>query len=118
MLTKLGKFLRILRMDRGELLKQMADNLNIAPSYLSSIENGKREPSRDFVQKIESAYVLSGKEREQLLSAYEQTVEEVTINLNQLSEEQVDLSVVFARRLNELSDNEVDAIKKILAGSR
>lgn len=114
MLTELGKILRTLRMERGELLKDMADKLAIVPSYLSSIENGKRTPSRDFVQKLEKAYSFSKEERDVLMSAFEHTVEEVTINLQNMSKEHIDLSVVFARRLNELSINQVKAINKIL----
>ena len=52
MLTALGKELRILRISRGELLKDMACKLSITPAYLSSIENGKRVPSKDMVDKI------------------------------------------------------------------
>lgn len=118
MLTELGKFLRVLRMNRGELLKDMADKLVIAPSYLSSIENGKRTPTKALIQKIEREYFLTSEEMNNLLSAYEQTIKEVTINLQFLKEDRVDLSVVFARRLNELSDEEITAINKILVEGR
>lgn len=47
MLTALGKELRILRISRGELLKDMACKLSITPAYLSSIEMVK-----EFRQKI------------------------------------------------------------------
>ena len=118
MLTKLGKFLRILRMERGELLKDMADKLTMAPSYLSSIENGKRTPARDFIQKFETQYSLTESEKEELQSAFEQTLQEVTINLQNLKNEYVDLSIVFARKLDELSDEQVKAINKILGIGR
>ena len=118
MVTKFGKYLRVLRMDRGELLKDMADKLELVPSYLSSIENGKRTPANDIVNKIADVYSLSSEAYEGLLSAFEETVEEVKINLQNLSEEKVDLSVVFARRLNELSEKEIQAINKILKESR
>ena len=34
MITLLGKELRILRLNRGEFLKDMADKLHITPAYL------------------------------------------------------------------------------------
>ena len=42
MITEFGKALRKLRIDRGETLKIMADNLEMTSSYLSAIECGKR----------------------------------------------------------------------------
>ena len=41
-LTSLGKFLRKLRIDRGELLRTMSNKLGISMSFLSSVENGKK----------------------------------------------------------------------------
>ena len=43
MLTMLGKFLRKLRIDRNELLKDMAGKLDVTVSFLSSVENGKKK---------------------------------------------------------------------------
>ena len=63
MLTALGKELRILRISRGELLKDMACKLSITPAYLSSIENGKRVPSKDMVDKIIELYRRSEERR-------------------------------------------------------
>jgi len=41
MITEFGRILRNIRMDCNELLKDMADKLNITSSYLSAIEHGK-----------------------------------------------------------------------------
>ena len=43
MLTALGKFLRKLRIDNGEILKDMADKLGVTASFLSAVENGKKQ---------------------------------------------------------------------------
>ena len=42
MLTSLGRFLRKLRIDRGEILKNMAEKLEVTSSFLSAVENGKK----------------------------------------------------------------------------
>ena len=42
-MTDFAKALRILRIERGEVLKDMADKLGITSSYLSAIECGKRK---------------------------------------------------------------------------
>ena len=42
MVTSFGKALRKLRIDRGMVLKNMADMLGVSSAYLSAIELGKR----------------------------------------------------------------------------
>ena len=48
----LGKFLRKLRIDHDEYLKDMAQKLNISISYLSAIENGVKKKDRFYVKAV------------------------------------------------------------------
>jgi transcriptional regulator with XRE-family HTH domain len=59
MVTKLGKFLRILRISSNELAKDMSAKLEISPSYLSAIELGKREITDKIVECVENKYELT-----------------------------------------------------------
>ena len=43
MITSLGNFLRKLRFEKGEVLKDMAEKLGVTVSFLSAVENGKKE---------------------------------------------------------------------------
>ena len=43
MSTTLGAFLRKLRLQHGEKLKDMAENLNVSSAFLSAVENGKKK---------------------------------------------------------------------------
>ena len=43
MLTSIGRFLRKLRIDHGEILKDMADALGVSSAFLSAVENGKKK---------------------------------------------------------------------------
>lgn len=65
-LTKLGRFLRIYRINNNEILKDMAERLNISPSYLSSIENGKRNPTKKFISKLCKTYNFKSSEIDEL----------------------------------------------------
>jgi len=115
MLTLLGKELRMLRISRGEILKSMADKLSITPAYLSAIENGKREPTRKFMNTLFSVYDLSDEEIEKLEKAYSETTNNVNIAFTEeMSSAQKDLSFVFARRFDKLSEEDVSDIMKIL----
>ena len=69
MITEFGKALRKLRIDRGEILKTMAEKLNMTSSYLSAIECGKRNIPSDLISKLASIYDLTEEEQE-ILSRY------------------------------------------------
>lgn len=46
------KNLRLFRMKIGLLSKEMAEKLDVHPTYYSNIENGKIEPSWEFAEKF------------------------------------------------------------------
>lgn len=67
-LTEVGKFLRKLRVDNGELLKDMAIKLNVTPSFLSMVETGRRNIPKKWEEEIKEIYSLSLKQKEELIS--------------------------------------------------
>ena len=50
MLTNFGKFCRKLRIDKGELLYDMAQRLKVSSAFLSKVENGKAKPPEEWKQ--------------------------------------------------------------------
>lgn len=67
-LTEFGKFLRKLRIDNGELLKDMAIKLNVTPSFLSMVETGRRNIPKKWGEEIEKIYSLNLIQKEELIS--------------------------------------------------
>ena len=58
MLTEFGQYLRKLRIDHGDFLKDMSDVLGVTPSYLSAVETGKRNvPS----QRAEQIHIVTAR---------------------------------------------------------
>lgn len=114
MLTSLGKELRKLRIDRSEVLRDMAEKLSISPAYLSSIENGKRRASEELIEKLESLYSLNSAEKKNLRESWEKSFDEVTITLKNSTGMRRDLGLVFARKFDRLSDTDVQNLMKIL----
>ena len=114
MLSSLGKYLRTLRIQRNELLKDMAEKLTLAPAYLSSIENGKRTPTKKLIDTIIRVYELDEKEKENIEEAYMLSVEEMHIDMKDANDEQISLGVAFARKFNNLSEDQINKIKKAL----
>jgi len=115
MLTDFGKALRKLRIDRYELLKHMADKLQMSASYLSSIETGKRPIPDTMPDQIVNLYQLQGIEKQDVVSAYESTITKATLDLQNVEGESRQLALSFARNFTDLSPHDIDALRAILS---
>ena len=51
----LGQSIKIVRKNKGLKQKDFCDKVGITQSYLSGIENGKKKPSIDVLEKISDA---------------------------------------------------------------
>ena len=114
MLTEFGKFLRKLRIDNGQLLKEMADILGISAATLSSVENGKRNPQRAMVEDIIGHYRLTQDEQDALWNAYDLAREETSVSLAGARKDRQELGLTFARRFNDLSTDQITEIMTVL----
>lgn len=114
MVTELGKTLRKIRIDRDELLKNMAEKLDMSPSMLSSIENGTRKPPVGFSERVENAYSLSDLEKDELTKALSEEWGEVRISIARRNDSDKRLALSFARSFDDLSASDKHQISEIL----
>lgn len=114
MLTRFGKFCRKLRIDRGELLKDMAEKLGVTPSFLSAVETGIKNVPKDWFEKITKVYSLNEKEKEELYDAIQNSQLTVKFSLKELKPDEQDLVLAFARELKSLNDESKKRIQSIL----
>lgn len=112
--TEFGKFLRKLRIDKGEILKNMADKLGMTSSYLSAIECGKRNIPDDLIEKLTSIYCLDEKEQQELSIARDRSLNSIEIELSSSSADKRDLALQFARQFNDMDDDVVSQIQRFL----
>ena len=108
MLTKFGKFLRVLRMERGELLKNMAENLRISSAYLSSIEMGNREIPKSLPQDLIQKYNLTEEEQVEMQRAISESTKNIDISLVNTTNLQKEAALVFARNLEKMNDASIE----------
>ena len=104
MLTEFGKVLRKLRINRQEILKDMADTLKVSSAYLSAVETGKRRIPTDWVSRISESYSLSQDEQSELQYAADISTPDVTISLNGALTARGDAVLSFAKALDGMSD--------------
>ena len=112
MVTQLGKILRIIRINTGDSMRSMADKLDVSVSYLSAIENGKRNVPVNFEEKVVSKYNLSDKDKENLRNAIAQTAANVKVNITELSEKKKKL--IYALSKDELDDETIERLCEII----
>jgi transcriptional regulator with XRE-family HTH domain len=94
------------------LLKEMAENVGMSSSWLSGIETGRKPIPADLPEKIVLALRLTEKEAATLRSAAEESKKNHT--LRDVRNDRADVAVALARRFNELSTEELEAIREIV----
>lgn len=112
--TAYGKALRIIRVKNDELLKDMADRLQMTSAYLSAIENGKRNIPEDLTNKITVLYNLSKDDENDLKNAEEVSLKSINIELINANDEQKELAVAFAKKFNKLDGVTIKKLKNCL----
>ncbi|GAA0861784.1 transcriptional regulator [Paraclostridium tenue] len=113
-LTPFGKFTRKLRVDNEELLKDMANNLNVTVSYLSAVEIGKRNIPKKWESILADKYNLNLAQKQELEDSIFSSSKIIKLDTSDLEENKKDLVYALARKLKDLDEEDVSNIKNIL----
>ena len=116
MLKDLGRLLRKIRIDHGEILQNMADRFGVTASYLSAVENGKRPIPGAWERIILENYPLDEKQRGELRKAVIESTETINLDMKGSGFDTKEVAFSFARKINELPDDKLLEIKRILGG--
>lgn len=104
MATKLGDYLRKLRLSNSEVLKDMAEKLKVSSAFLSAVENGKKKIPASWRQKLQEIYNLSSEEMENFEKAIMESSDVVELNIKNTSSSNRDLAISFARQFESMDD--------------
>ena len=116
MLTEFGQYLRKLRIDCGDYLKDMADKLGVTSSYLSAVETGKRNIPDGWVKKIIQFYNLDVIDQDGLKNAADNSARAVTMDLSNMAPKRKETALLFTRKFEEVDETTIDEIRKLLNG--
>ena len=114
MITSLGKFLRILRIQHSEILKNMAERLGVSSAFLSSVENGKKKMPVLWFERLRELYGLDDAQMEELRKANLETSNQVELNIKNATQPQRDLAILFARQFNDIDEETSKQIAELL----
>lgn len=102
-LTNFGIYVRKLRVDHSEYLKDMALKLGVTPTYLSAVERGKRNAPYRWVDVIVESYNLTSDESDVLTKAISESRYYDRLDISHLTFEDKQLMGKLARGLPEFN---------------
>lgn len=114
MLTRFGKELRKIRIEHDEILKDMADKLNVTAAYLSAVENGNRKIPDSWVNIITEEYGLSDEVSEHLQRLAYEDRDNISVCFDKENSRETNLALSFARKFKDLNNEQIKEIQKIL----
>lgn len=114
MLTDFGRFLRKIRIDHDEILKDMAVKLDVSAAYLSAVEMGKRNIPDQWVENISHLYNLSEEEKNRLKNAADSSAKSITLSFENIGNARKETAILFAREFENVDTETLDKIKKLL----
>lgn len=114
MKTKLGTFLRQLRFDNNQLLKDMATTLNVTSAFLSAVENGKKSMPNSWYSILKETYSLDESAMDNLRQVAMESQKEITLEIKNASTTNRQLAVSFARQFGTMDDTTTRRIMDIL----
>ena len=117
-MTTLSRILKMIRLENGEVLRDMAEKLGVTASYLSAVEKGRRDMPKEWIQKIRKLYDVDEKTLERIKVAAEELKKSLKLDLQGASEAQRGAALVFARAFKSMDDKTAEGIRNILNGRR
>jgi transcriptional regulator with XRE-family HTH domain len=112
--TKFGEFMRVQRIKHHEVMGDFAKLLDVKISFVSAVENGKRNVPEEWYAIIVEHYNLSESEQIELRQAIEDSKTQAKIDLISASQCQRQVALQFQRSFDKLDDKTANEILKLL----
>lgn len=113
--TKFGEFVRILRIGRHEVMGDMAKRLGVKSSFLSAVENGKKNVPEDWVEKLAACYELSLDMKRDLERAISESKTQYKLSVMDKGVVQRKAAAVFAREFENMDDETANKVLELLS---
>jgi transcriptional regulator with XRE-family HTH domain len=114
-MTPFGAKLRAMRKERGVLLKDMAEEIGVSPTYLSALEHGRRgRPNWVFVQRVIAYFNVIWDDAEELMRLADLSHPRISILTAGLSPEATALANRLAKRIGQLDQPSIEALHQVL----
>lgn len=112
--NEVGRFLRKLRIDRGEILYDMAQKMKCSTAFISALELGKRQVTKEFRDLLCETYALAPEQCAEFDDAISLSKDKVEIGLQGLSQNSREMLLAFARKMQTLNDEDSSKLLEFL----
>ena len=112
MVNNFGKFCRKLRIDRNELLYDMAGKLGVSSAFLSKVENGKKKPPEEWKGILIQEYDLDQKQIKELNQYMYEAQNYNNIDISYMNDSDRMMMLSFARKFNSIDKNKLKEFLK------
>ena len=112
--NEVGRFLRKLRIDKGEILYDMAQKMGCSTAFISALELGKRQVTRKFRDHLCETYALPPEQRAEFDDAISLAKDKVEIGLQGLNQNSRNMLLAFARKMQTLNEEESSKLLEFL----
>ncbi len=113
--TRFGEFVRILRVKNHQVMGDMAKALQTSISFLSAVENGKKNVPVEWIEKLTEIYDLGEEQKNELIAAIEESKTQykiVTVNADAIKRK---TALKFARSFDDIDDETAERILDLLS---
>lgn len=110
MLNNFGKFCRKLRIDKNELLYDMAVKLGVSSAFLSKVENGKKKPPKEWREVLIKEYELDSDEIKELDQCIYEAQNYDSIDMSDWKDSDRMMMLSFARKFNSIDRNKLKSL--------
>ena len=103
-----GEYIKQKRQEKGKTLRGLADEIGIAPSYMSDIEKGKRNaPTQEYLEKLITVLELNEEERNELFDLAATSKDTIAQDLTEYVSENPNVRVALRKAMDlKLGDDE------------
>lgn len=112
MLTEFGKVMRIIRINTGDSMRDMAAKIGMSATYLSAIETGKRNIPANMEELLFSHYNFSEKDRKNIKDSIEKSASHVKIDLTEMADKKKKL--IYSISKGDIDEETLDKLCEII----
>lgn len=113
MLTEFGKVMRIIRINTGDSMRDMAAKIGMSATYLSAIETGKRNIPANMEELLFSHYNFSEKDKKKIKDSIEKSAAQVKINLTEMADKKKKL--IYKLSKGDIDEETLDRLCEIIS---
>lgn len=113
MLTEFGKVMRIIRINTGDSMRDMAAKIGMSATYLSAIETGKRNIPANMEELLFSHYNFSEKDKKKIKDSIEKSASHVKIDLTEMADKKKKL--IYSISKGDIDEETLDRLCEIIS---